>query len=117
MNATRGGPAPLTVHFARELKILLTSRDMNATELARRIGKNQAWIQRRMAGDVAFDLEDLEKIAAVFEIGPLELLSLVGSGTTLRYHPAAVSRPPNRPGGGSASGPGRTSRLRQYSAA
>jgi transcriptional regulator with XRE-family HTH domain len=48
-------------------------------DLAKKLGKSQAWVSRRLrGGDVdggTFQIEDLEPIAYVFGLSPVQLLS------------------------------------------
>jgi transcriptional regulator with XRE-family HTH domain len=47
---------------------------MSAAELARRTGIKQSTMARRMTGETAFDLDDLERIAEVLEVEVADLL-------------------------------------------
>lgn len=58
-------------------------RNINASELARRIGATQPYISRRLGGHIAFDLDDLEKIARVLEVEVVELLPRPNPGRTV----------------------------------
>jgi len=66
-------------HVATELRVLLARRRMSATELARRIGATQPYLWRRMSGEISFDLDDLQKIAAVLGVGVSDLLPKANS--------------------------------------
>jgi len=65
---------PIREHVAEELRALLARRRMSATELARRIGATQPYLWRRMSGEISFDIDDLQKIAAVLGVGVSDLL-------------------------------------------
>lgn len=69
---------------AEEIRVLLARRRISAAELARRAGMKQSTLARRMTGEIAFDLDDLEVIADVLGVTILDLL------------PSAMVRPNNR---------------------
>lgn len=48
---------------AEEIRVLLARRRISAAELARRTGMKQSTLARRMTGEIAFDLDDLEAIS------------------------------------------------------
>lgn len=113
-------------YVAEEIRALLARKRMSATSLARTLQVSQTYVWRRLTGETAFDLSDLEKIAAVLEVEVADLLPRRRGEATVTYgqlvdmpafdHPHAVRptgrRDHSRPGGRSApSGPGRTSRI------
>lgn len=65
---------------------MLARRRMSAAELARRTGIKTSTMSRRMTGETAFDLDDLEVIAAALGITVADLMhgatSANGSQTT-----------------------------------
>lgn len=65
---------PIREYVAEELRALLARRQMSATELARRIGATQPYIWRRMSAEIAFDIDDLQRIAAVLGVEVSDLL-------------------------------------------
>ncbi|MFC7275274.1 helix-turn-helix domain-containing protein [Paractinoplanes rhizophilus] len=58
----------LREHVAEELRVVLARRKMSGAELARRTGIKQSTMSRRMTGETAFDMDDLEAIASVLDI-------------------------------------------------
>lgn len=103
---------PMRVRVAEEIRVLLARRRMSASELARRSGMTQPYISRRLTGEIAFDVDDLERIAFALEVAPADLLSGAAGEmrTTLRYrvkrdkrqvkpraHTRPASRQPTRP--------------------
>lgn len=114
----------LSDRVAEELRALLARRQTTPTALAKRMGVSQTYVWRRLTGETAFDLDDLDKIANVLEIETLDLLQAATSGLTLRdpHHAAqlrsagtrpADNRPGDRPGGAGPRGhAGRTRRTR-----
>lgn len=71
----------LREHAAEEIRALLARRRMSAAELARRTGIKQSTISRRMTGETAFDLDDLELIAEVLQVEVVDLLPRKGTPT------------------------------------
>jgi transcriptional regulator with XRE-family HTH domain len=58
----------------KEIKVLLIRHDMSAVALAARIGRSQSYLSRRLTGEVALDLDDLEAISDVFGVPPVALV-------------------------------------------
>jgi transcriptional regulator with XRE-family HTH domain len=117
----------LTERVAEEIRVLMLRRGVQGGELARTLGVSAAWVSYRLTGKQPIDLNDLERIANVLEVQPLDLLRAAVEGITLREpsrppRQPHVSLPPlprrpddNRPSAGPGrSGPGRnrTSRTR-----
>jgi transcriptional regulator with XRE-family HTH domain len=76
----------LRVRTAEEIRVLLARRRISAAELARRTGMKQSTLARRMTGETAFDLDDLELIADVLGVTVTELLpQFSGPSTTTPY--------------------------------
>lgn len=59
---------------AEEIRALLARRRISAAELARRTGLKQSTLARRMTGETAFDVDDLELIAEVLGVSVADLL-------------------------------------------
>jgi len=68
---------------SEEIRALLARRKMNASDLARTIGATQPYVSRRLTGAVAFDLDDLEKIARVLEVAVTDLLPRPSEGRVI----------------------------------
>lgn len=114
---------------AEEIRALLARRRMSHAELARRTGLKRSTISRRMTGETALDLDDLEAIAEVLGVEPVELLGLAekaGGELTGSYVKVpertpstavtSTNRPTdrptdNRPSGGPRSGGRRPERV------
>ena len=71
-------PVPLTIdQQARErIKAWVASTGVTQTELADRIGRNQAWMSRYLKGEFDADMETLQKIAGIFGFSLIALLNL-----------------------------------------
>lgn len=65
---------PLRERTAEEIRVVLARRRMSATKLARELGVSQAYVWRRLSGETAFDLDDLEGIAGVLKVSVFDLL-------------------------------------------
>lgn len=73
--------------------MLLARQKMSGAELGRRAGIKQSSISRRLTGETAFDMDDLEAIADVLgvEVGDL-LPKSVGAGRTLKAGKGTAGR-------------------------
>lgn len=72
----------LRQHAAEEIRVILARKRMSGAELARRTGIKQSTMSRRMTGETAFDLDDLEAIAEVLEVDVADLLPrMVGAAS------------------------------------
>lgn len=56
-------------------------RRMSAVQLGRSIGKSQSYMSRRLTGETAFDLDDLEAIARALNVAVPDLLGTTGQKT------------------------------------
>jgi transcriptional regulator with XRE-family HTH domain len=100
------GTAPLRERVAEELRALLARRKVTPTELGRKLGRSQTWVWRRLEGEVAFDLNDLEVIAdalsvAVADLFPPDVRQAVRTiqGNSQVADRPTDNRPPARPKG------------------
>lgn len=111
---------------AEEIRVILARRRMSAAELSRRTGIRQQALSRRMTGETAFDLDDLERIAEVLGVSVADLLPTGrtrGSSAevttrypgdaerptravTARTTPTRAPRPNGRPRGATSPGGG-----------
>ena len=86
---------------AEEIRVLLARRRMSAAELARRTGLKQSTMARRMTGETAFDLDDLEVIATALGVKVSDLVNDGGGSvqTTVPKLQVTEQRPagPTRP--------------------
>lgn len=100
---TNDGPprGHLRERTAEEIRVILARRKMSAAELARRTGIRQQNLSRRMTGETAFDLDDLEVIAQALGVKVSDLVN-DGGGTVQTtvpkirvtdQRPAAPTRP------------------------
>lgn len=64
----------LNERVAEEIRVLIARRRITASELARKAGMTQRSISRRITGEKAIDMDDLEKIAAALEVEIGDLL-------------------------------------------
>lgn len=73
---------------AEEIRAALARRRMSASALARKLGKSQTYVWRRLSGETAFDTDDLEAIAAALSVTVVDLLppdARQGSRVTAGY--------------------------------
>lgn len=78
----------LREHVAEELRVLLARRKMSGAELARRTGIKQSTMSRRMTGETAFDMDDLEVIASVLDIQVSDLFPSRDRGSSQDFDSA-----------------------------
>jgi transcriptional regulator with XRE-family HTH domain len=64
----------LSAHVAEEIRALMGRREISKTELARRLGVSDMWVGRRLRRQLPFDLDDLQRIAAVLGVNVSDLL-------------------------------------------
>lgn len=57
---------------------------VSGSELARRMGRSQAWVSRRIVGAVALDWDDMDQIAKALDVPLSDLLpsGLIGGSRT-----------------------------------
>lgn len=68
MNENRTHPA------VQAIQALMSEQGINQSELARRLGWGRMQVQRRLSGDAALTVTDLEEFAAVLGVPPARLL-------------------------------------------
>ncbi len=89
----------LSAYVAGEIRAQLGRLNISRVELARRAGKDETWVGKRLNGRREITINDLERIARALRIEPGKLLPRV----TLPYLPpvpsAAIRRPPSYPAG------------------
>lgn len=81
---------PLRESTAEEIRSLMARRRLNGVRLAVVIGRSQSYVSRRLTGETAFDVDDLERIATALGVGVRELLPRDGDdarGVTRQYLP------------------------------
>ncbi|MDG4791880.1 helix-turn-helix transcriptional regulator [Micromonospora sp. WMMD1102] len=59
---------------AEEVRALLGRRQMSGAKLATAIDRSEMYVSRRLRGETAFDLDDLERIAGVLGVQVADLL-------------------------------------------
>jgi len=70
--------APMRELIAEEIRALMGRRKIGVSELARRIGISQPYLSRRLSGDVAIDVDDLDKIARELGVEMVDLMPKEG---------------------------------------
>lgn len=97
----------LTVQVAEEIRALLARRDMSRSELARRLGVSAMWVSDRLRGQTPIGLDDLERMARILGVEPVDLLprsANLSSRSNLDKTQAPVRPRDNRPKGRSENG-------------
>lgn len=78
LNAPQPEPPPeFREQVAAEIRAQLARRRMSGRALAKQLGETPTWVSRRLAGQVPLDVDDIQRIAEVLGLTPMELL--VGS--------------------------------------
>lgn len=67
-------PSPLTARVSLNIRLAMVERDFNQEQLAAAVGLTGMAISRRLSGQVAIRLTDLESIAAALEVTADDLL-------------------------------------------
>lgn len=73
-NAATDTMRTLSDQVAEEIRVLLTRRRMSQRQLAQALGVSPAWLNYRLTGVQAIDLNDLQRIAEVLGVTILDLL-------------------------------------------
>jgi transcriptional regulator with XRE-family HTH domain len=112
----------LREHVAEEIRVLLARKRMSGIELGRRIGMKQSTISRRLTGETAFDMDDIEAIADALGVDVSDLMPKTAKhgqrGENLSFPRLTVPASPDaeRPIGISPFGGGRRDSARPTSA-
>lgn len=69
---------PLAQSVAEEIRAELGRQRKTGTDLARGMNVSQAWVSRRLTGELPFDLVELEQVAGILQVPVGHLLA--GSG-------------------------------------
>jgi transcriptional regulator with XRE-family HTH domain len=98
MTDTANERAPtLSERAAEEIRAVMGRRRITGAALARQLSVSDAWISYRLNGKQPIDLNDLERIASILGVHPVELLGLrrgLAREDTVRYqHPADEAAP------------------------
>ena len=66
--------ATLSERVAEVIRVILWQRRMSGRQLAAQLGVSQSWMSTRLAGTTPIDLNDLERIAEIFDIDVMDLI-------------------------------------------
>jgi transcriptional regulator with XRE-family HTH domain len=66
--------ANLTERVAEEIRAEMGRRRISGAQIARKLGKSEAWVSYRLSGKQPIDLLDLEAICEVLGVRPVELV-------------------------------------------
>jgi hypothetical protein len=67
-------PSTLADSVAAEVRAQLARRQLTGMALANAIGKSEMYVSRRIRGEIAFDLIDVEQVARFLGIAVADLL-------------------------------------------
>lgn len=70
---------------AEEVRALLARRRLNGAKLAAAIDRSEMYVSRRLRGETAFDLDDLDRIARVLDVEVVDLLPRPSEGRTVTF--------------------------------
>lgn len=73
--ATTEPTGQLRDQVAEEVRVWLARRKMSGAELARRLGRSQTFIAKRLDGRQAFDVDDLEQVGQILGVSAADLIS------------------------------------------
>jgi len=59
---------------ATQVRVELARQNLNQSDLARKLGKHQQWVQRRLSGETRITVEDVVAVASALNIPPATLL-------------------------------------------
>ena len=105
-NAATDTMRTLSDQVAEEIRVILTRRRMSQRQLAQALGVSPAWLNYRLTGVQAIDLNDLQRIANVLQVPVTALLPAVfrpndrSDASPVRATPKprpATTRPKGRP--------------------
>lgn len=83
----------LRERVAEEVRALLARKMMTGADLATAIGRSPMYVSRRVRGEVAFDIDDMQRLAEVFGVEVTDLMPKPTTGAPAAESP---SRPPHR---------------------
>lgn len=89
---TQASTTPLRAAAAEEVRVWMARRKISGVRLAAMIGRTQPYLSRRLTGEVAFDLDDLEAIATALGIQPAQLLPRGQGGAATLGYPVTPGR-------------------------
>lgn len=82
---------PFRELVAAELRAHLARQRLSGRALAKMLGENQTWVSRRLAGHVPLDTDDLQRIAEVLGLTPMELLAGVPFDPTVHRRTVPIT--------------------------
>lgn len=88
---TESGTPVLRAAVAEEVRALLGRRRMSDIALARKLKRSHTYVYRRLSGETAFDVDDLEGIAAALNVPITELFPSRTGRVTETYAGPAVT--------------------------
>jgi transcriptional regulator with XRE-family HTH domain len=71
---------------AEEVRALMARRRISGVQLSKEIGRSHVYLSRRLNGHTAFDVDDLEAVARIFEV-PVSALFGLAAGSDYVKNP------------------------------
>lgn len=92
------GDRTLSDRVAEELRALMARKRISGAEMARRLQVSPMWVSYRLAGRQEIGLTDLERMARILDVEPVDLLAgaAVPSAGNKPPYVAGTVRPPDR---------------------
>lgn len=60
-------------YVAGEIRAHAARRGLSGRQMAFQLGKSQPWMSRRLTGEIPFDVEELDAVAAILGVAPRDL--------------------------------------------
>lgn len=60
-------------YVAGEIRAHAARKGLSGRQMAFQLGKSQPWMSRRLTGEIPFDVEELDAVAAILDVAPREL--------------------------------------------
>lgn len=60
-------------YVAGEIRAHAARKGLSGRQLAFQLGKSQPWMSRRLTGEIPFDVEELDAVAAILDVAPRDL--------------------------------------------
>lgn len=82
-------PGALRSQVAEEVRALMGRRRISGVKLAKALGRSQPYVWRRLSGETAFDVDDLQALARILNVSVVDLF---GAREALALRPGVNDR-------------------------
>lgn len=76
MREVRGAQPRLEVTVAANVRAEMARHRVSGRELAQRVGRSQTWLSRRLVGEIAFALDELEAVSIALDVPVARLMGI-----------------------------------------